>query len=123
MYLKLQRKYHILKDHLCLKYVSTQNIWIFDLGVGDVIDIPAYVAVGFMQRDQFNEQHDNNATVYRPNVVNGQCITGSEKYPDAGINCNYAIDEYSQAYGEIFSCFGNLANDKDLQPYITQKAI
>ena len=50
-----------------------------------------------------------------------QCFIGSEKYPDAGINQNYAIGKYSQAYGEIVSCFRHLAKDNFLQPYITQK--
>ena len=46
---------------------------------------------------------------------------GSEKFPDSGINCNYAIDKYSQAYGEVVSCFRHSAKDNILQPYITQK--
>ena len=44
-----------------------------------------------MQRDQFNQQHQNNDTFYRTSVVNAQGVIGSEKFPDAGINCNYAI--------------------------------
>ena len=56
-----------------------------------------------MQRDQFNQQHQNNDTFYRPSVVNAQCIIGSEKFPDAGKNFNYAMHKYSQAYGEIVS--------------------
>ena len=62
-----------------------------------------------MQRDQFNQQHHNNDTFYRPSVVNAQCIIGSEKFPDTGTYCNYAIDKYSPAYGEIVSCFRHLA--------------
>ena len=74
-----------------------------------------------MQRDQFNQQHQNDDIFHRPSVVNAQCIIGSEKFPDAVMNCNYAIDKYSQAYGEIVSCFRLLAEDNILQPYITQK--
>ena len=74
-----------------------------------------------MQRDHFNQQHQNNDTFYRTSVLNIQCIVASEKFPDAGKNCNYAIDKYSQAYGEIVSCFRRLAKDNILQPYITQK--
>ena len=58
-----------------------------------------------MQRDQFNQQHQNNDTFYRPSVVNAQCSFGSEKLPDAGINCNYGADKYSQAFEELVSCF------------------
>ena len=50
-----------------------------------------------------------------------QCIIGSEKCPDAGLNCYYAVDKNSQAYGEIISCFRHLAKDNFLQTYITQK--
>ena len=54
-------------------------------------------------------------------VVIAQCIIGSEKIPDAGTICNYAIDKYSQAYGKIGSSFRHFSKDKTLQPYITQK--
>ena len=104
-----------------MKEVTTKNNRTFELGVGDGSDIPIYVTVGFMQRDQFNQQHQNTDTFYRPSVVNAQCIIGSEKTPAAGVNCNWAIDKYSQAYGENVSCFRHLAKDNNLQPYITQK--
>ena len=35
----------------------TENIWTFDLGVGDGVDIPIYVIVFFMLWDQLNQQH------------------------------------------------------------------
>ena len=54
-------------------------------------------------------------------MVNAQSVIGSEKRPDAGINCNYGEDENSQAYGEIVSCFTHLAEDKISQPFNTQK--
>ena len=104
-----------------MKDVTTQNNWTFELGVRVGIDIPVYVIVGSMQRDQLNQQHQNNYTFYRSTVVNAQCIIGSEKFPYAGKICNYAIDKYSQAYGENVSCFRHLARDNNLQPYITQK--
>ena len=110
-----------IKRSSYMKDVTTENNWTFELGVGDGIDIPIYLVVGFIQRDQFNQQHQNSDTFYRPSVVNAQCIFGSEKFPDAGISCNYAIDKYSQAYAEFVSCFGHLAKDNILPPYITQK--
>ena len=104
-----------------MKHVATENNWIFELGVGDGIDIPIFVVVGFMQSDQLNQQHQHNDTFHRPSVVKSQCFIGSDKLPDARITCIYAIDNYSQAYGEIVSCFRHLANDKFIQPYITQR--
>ena len=73
-----------------------------------------------MQRDQFNLQHRKNDTFDRKSLINDQCNIGSEKIPDAGRNCNYVVDKYSQAYAEIVSCFRHLAKDDILQPIITQ---
>ena len=53
--------------------VTTEKIWIFELSVGDGIDVSIYVIVGFMHRDQFNHYHQTNDTFYRPNVKNDQC--------------------------------------------------
>ena len=103
------------------KDVTTENIWTFELGVGAGFHIPIYVIVRFMQRDLFNQQHQNNDTFYRPSVVNAQCLTGCENFPDARIHCNYAIDEYSQAYAETVSCFRHLAKDNIFQLYSTEK--
>ena len=86
-----------IKRSSYMKDVTTEKIWTVELSVGDGMDVPIYVIVGFMQRDQINKQHQNNDTFYRPSVVNAQCTIGSENIPDAGINCNHAIDKYSQA--------------------------
>ena len=109
-----------IKSSCHMKDVTAENNWTFELGVGDGVDIPIYVIVGFMQRDQFNEQHQRNDSFYSSSVVNAQRISSSEKLPDAGINCNYAIDNHSQAYGEIVPCFRHLAKDSILQSYIKQ---
>ena len=50
-----------------------------------------------MQRGQFNQQRQNNDVVCRPFIVDAQCIIGNEKYPDARLHCNYAVDKFSQA--------------------------
>ena len=118
---KAPAKLSYIKRSSYMKVVTTEKFWTFELGVGDGVDIPFYVIAGFMQRDHFNRQHQSNDTFCRPSIVNPQCIIGSEKNPDAGTNCNYAIDKDSQAYGEIVSCFRRLALDNISQPYITQK--
>ena len=74
-----------------MKDVTTESFWTFKLGVGVGIVVPIYVIVGFMQRDQFNQQHQNNDTFYRQSVVNAQCIIGKVKVPDVGTNFNHAI--------------------------------
>ena len=103
-----------------MKDVTTEKTWSFELAVGDGIGIPIYVLVGFMQTDLFNQQHPNSDTFYRPTIVNAQCLIGSGKFTDDGINRIYANDKYSQAYAEIDSYFRHLAKDKILQPYNTQ---
>ena len=104
-----------------MENLTTQNNWTFGLCVEDGIGILIEVIVGFMQRDQFNQQHQNYDTFHRPSVVNALCIFGSKNSSDAGINCNYAIDKFLQAYGEVVSYFRQLTEDKILQPHITQK--
>ena len=110
-----------IKRSFYMEDLTTANNWTFQLCLGDVIDIPIYKIVGFMQRDQIIQQHQKNDKFYRPSVVNAQAIMGSKNFLDAGKNCSYAIDKYSQAYGEIGSCFRHLAKDDILQLYITLK--
>ena len=74
-----------------------------------------------MQRDQFNQQHHNNDTFCRPSVVNAQCIVGSEKFPNAGVICSFAIEKHSQAKAQNVSCFRLLAKVIFLKTFITQK--
>ena len=70
-----------------MKNAIIENNWTIEHGVGDAIDLPIYVTVTSMQRYQFNQQHQNIDKIYRPSIVNNQCITGSEKFPDSGISC------------------------------------
>ena len=51
---------------------------------------------------------------------NAQIIIDSEKYPDAGIIFDYAIEKKTQAYWEVVSCFRQLAEDNFLRPYFTE---
>ena len=71
------------KRSFYMQDVNTKNIWSFELGAGDGIDVPIYIVVRVMQRNQFNQQHQNNDTFYRRSLVNAQAIIGSEKFPDA----------------------------------------
>ena len=66
-----------IKRSSYMKEVTTEDNSSFEGGVGDGIDIPIYIAVGFMQRDQFSQQHQKNDTFYRSTVVNAQAINGS----------------------------------------------
>ena len=45
-----------IKRSSYIKDVTTENNWTFKTAIGDVIDISSFVIIGFMQRDQFNQQ-------------------------------------------------------------------
>ena len=45
-----------------MKDATTENNLTFELGVGDGIDVPIYVIIGFMQRNQFIQQNQINDT-------------------------------------------------------------
>ena len=55
-----------------MRDVTTENNWNFELGVRSGIDIPFFVIVGFIQRDQCTQQHQNNDTFYRRSVLNAE---------------------------------------------------
>ena len=61
----------------------------------------------------------SNDTLCRLPVTSAQCITGTEKYPDAGLLLNYDDDKYSQGYAKFEEVFRALTKDDILQPYIT----
>ena len=54
---KTPSKLSYFKRSSCMKDVTTEINWTFELGVEDGFDLPIYVIVGFMQKDQFNQQH------------------------------------------------------------------
>ena len=104
-----------------MKDETFENNWTFELGAGNGNDVPLHVIVGYIQRDQFNQQHRKNDTFYRPSVINAPCKIGSKKNTDASIICIYAIEKNSQAYEEFATCFRDLAKDNIFLPYNTQR--
>ena len=102
-----------------MKEVNTQNLWSFELGTQEGINVPIWIFVAFQQNDRQNDQNLNNDTFYKPLITSAQCIIGTEKYPDSGILLNYNDDDYSQGYGQIKEAFKALTKDNLLQPYIS----
>ena len=102
-----------------MKEVNTQNLWTFELGTQEGVNVPIWIFVAFQQNDRQNDQNLNNDTFYRPLVTSVQCIIGKENYPDSGILLNYNDDNYSQGYGQIKEAFKVLTKDNFLQPYIS----
>ena len=103
-----------------MKEVNNQNVWNFELGSHENMNVPIWIIIGFQQRDRQGSQNLNNDTFCRLPVVSAQCIIGTEKYPDAGILLNYDDDDYSQGYHQIKEAFRALTKDDILQPYISE---
>ena len=110
---------HYIERSVFMKEVNTQNLWIFELGTQEGIDVPIWIFVAFQQNDRQNDQNLKNDTFYRPLVTSAQCIIATEKYPDSGILLNYNDDDYSQGYGQVKEAFKALTKDNLLQPYIS----
>ena len=103
-----------------MKEVNTQNLWIFELGTHEGINVPIWIYVGFQQNDRHHDQNlDNDTFVRLPNIC-AQVIIGTEKYPDGAILLNYNDDNSSQGHGQIKEAFKALTKDNILQPYISE---
>ena len=104
-----------------MKQVNNQNVWNFELGSQENMNVPIWIIIGFQQQDRQDSQDLNNDTFCRLPVVIAQCIIGTEKYPDTGILLNYDDDDYSQGYHQIKEAFRALTKDDILQPYIYEE--
>ena len=116
---KVPTELQYVERSVFMKEITTQNIWTFELGTGEGINLPIWIFVGFQQRDRQDSQNLNNGTFYKPSVINSQCFIKSENYPDSVILINYDDDEYSQGYGQIKEASKALTEDDILQPYIS----
>ena len=104
-----------------MKQVINQNLWNFELGSEENMNVPIWIIIGFQQQDRQDSQNLNTDTFCSLPVVSAHCVIGTEKYPDAGILLNYADDDYSQGYHQIKVAFKALTKDDILQPYITEE--
>ena len=102
-----------------MKEVNIQNLWTFELGTQEGLNVPIWIIIGFQQQDRQNSQNENDDTFYRPSKTSAQCIIGTEKYPDSSILINYNDDDYNQGYGQIKEAFRAVTKDDILQPYIS----
>ena len=103
-----------------MKEVNNQNLWKFELGSHENMNVPIWIIIGFQQRNREDSQNLNNDTFCRLPVVSAQCIIGTEKYPDAGILLHYDDDDYAQGYTQIKEAFKALLKDDILLPYISE---
>ena len=100
-----------------MKEVNTQNLWTFELGIQEGVNVPIWFIAGFQLSDRQHNQGLDNDTFHRPPVISVQCKIGTKKYPDSAIFLNYNDDDYSQAYGQMKEAFRVLSKDDILKPY------
>ena len=84
-----------------MKGLNSQNLWKFELGNQESMNVPYWTIKGFQQRDRQNSQNLNNDTFCRLPITSCQCIISAKKYPDSGILLNYDDNDYSRGYGQI----------------------
>ena len=93
-----------IKIFVNAKEVQQQDEWDLKWRVGEEIDFPIYVLVGFQQRKMFKNNYSFFASFYRPSAFFAQSNTETETYPERGINSDYRTDESSRGYSKILSC-------------------
>ena len=71
-----------------MKEVKNQNLWNFEMGTQENMNVPIWTIIGFQQQDRQDSQDLNKDTFCRLPVVSAQCVIGTEKFPDAGMLLN-----------------------------------
>ena len=110
-----------LERSVFMKEVNNQNLWNFELGSQENMNVSIWIIIGFQQQDRQDSQNLNKDTFCRLLVTSCQCVIGTEKYPDAGILLYYDDDDYSQGYHQFKEVFKALTKDHILQPYISEE--
>ena len=116
---KIPTELRYVERSVFMKEVNTQNLWSFELGTKEGINVPLWIIVGFQQSERQNDQNLNIDTFYRPLETSAHCIIGTEKYPESAILINYNDDDYSQGHGLIKQAFKDLTKDDILEPFIS----
>ena len=113
---KIPTELRYVEKSVFIKELNTQNLWSFELGTQEEINVPICFIVGFQQSDRQNDQNLNNDSFSRPPVTSAQCFIGTEKYPDTAILLNYNDYDFSEGYGLIKQAFKDLTKDDMLEP-------
>ena len=58
--------------------VNSRNLWIFDLGSQQSMNVPLWINIGFQERDRRETQSLKNDTFCRLPVTSCQCIIGTK---------------------------------------------
>ena len=102
-----------------MKEVMNQNLWIFEVGSQETMNVPIWIITGFQQKDRQDRQNFKNDTFCRLPVVSAQCVIGMGKNRDVGILLSYDDDDYAQGHSQIKEAFRVLTKDNILQTNIS----
>ena len=78
---KIPTELRYIERSVFMKEVNNQNLWNFELGSQENMNVPRYIFIGFQQRDRQDSQNLNIDTFCRLPVTTAECIVGTEKYP------------------------------------------
>ena len=90
---KTPTKIRYVERSVFMKEVNNQNLWNFELGSHENMNVPIWFVIGFQQQDRQDGQNLNDDTFCRLPVVSAQCIIGTEKYLNAAIFLFYDDDD------------------------------
>ena len=119
MFSRTPTELRYIERSVFMKEVNNQNLWKFELGSQESMNIPIYNIIEIQQRDRQDSQKLKIDIFCLLPVASAQCTIGTEKYPDAGMILNYDGDDKSQGYGQIKECYKALTKDDILQLNIT----
>ena len=88
-----------------MKEMNNQNLWNFEGGSQESMNVSIWITIGFQQRDRQDSRNLNNDTFCRLPVTSAHCIIGTDEYHDADILLNYDDDFYCQGYGQVKEAF------------------
>ena len=57
-----------------MKEANSRNLWNFELGSQESMNVPIWIIIGFQQRGTQDSQNLNNNALYRLPVTSAQCI-------------------------------------------------
>ena len=66
---KILTELRYVERSVFMKEVNTQNLWSFELGTQEGVNVPIWIIVGFQQRERQDSQNLANDTFYRPPVT------------------------------------------------------
>ena len=76
---KIPTELRFIERSVFMKEVNTQNLWSFELGSQEGVNVPIWILVGFQQKERQDSQNLAIDTVYRHSVTSAQCVIGTEK--------------------------------------------